>query len=198
MSSTYATEAAFKTYIEYLALKRHFTLESFDYHKYNGKVNATFNKFQTRNDVFYFYKLSSISDKTNLILANILKNPNLWVRELLEESAQTVYLDWKKRIDALSYRFTSDLSLLKEDYQSNFVVSSGNHPHLINLFLQKKIMLETFTILVNVSNTKDYWKETITDKTIAPKTILLSSKYFPFLELDTKKYSQIVKNKFFS
>lgn len=197
MSSTYATEGAFKTYIEYLALKRHFTSKDYDYHKYNGKVAASFDKFQTRNDVFYFYKLSSLPEKHNLFLSNIIKNPNIWIREFCEETAQSIYLDWKKRIDALSYNFTSDLSNLEVDYQSNFIVTSGNHPYLLNLFLQKKISLETFTILTNISNTIEYWKENISDKTIAPKAMQLSQKYISFLDIDKKKYSQIVKKKFF-
>ncbi len=52
MNHNYATEDAFKTYVDYLALKRHFTTKTYDYHKYNGKVKVSFEAFQTRKDVF--------------------------------------------------------------------------------------------------------------------------------------------------
>jgi hypothetical protein len=194
MNPSYATEDAFRSYIEYLALKRHFTTKSYDYHKYNGKVKASFDAFQTRRDVFFFYKLSKNPDRHELVLSNMIKNPNIWVGEILEETAEEVYKSWKKRIDGLTYHFQQDLKQLDEDYKANFVVSNGQHPKLLSLFLQQKVSLETFTILTNLSNVFDYWNEKVVDKIVAGDKILLSRKYFPFLELDCKKFSAIIKN----
>lgn len=198
MSTNYANEDSFKTYIDYLALKRHFTNDSYDYHKYNGKIKASFDKFQTRNDAFFFFKLSKRSDRHHFMLSNIVKNPNIWVRDLCEDSAENTYLDWKKKIDGLTYQFNLDLGKLKEDYKSNYVVTEGGqHPYLMSLFLQKQISLETFSILTNMSKVFDYWEKEIVDKFISRDIIRLSKKYYPFLEIDNKKFQDVVKKRFF-
>jgi hypothetical protein len=194
MNHNYATEEAFNTYIDYLAFKRHFTTKSYDYHKYNGKVKASFEAFQTRRDVFFFYKLSQRPERQNLILSNIVRNPNVWAGDILEDSAEEVYTSWKKRIDGLTYHFQQDLKKLDDDYKSNFIVLDGQHPKLLSLFLQQKLSLETFTILTNLSNVLDYWDKSVVDKIVAGDKILLSRKYFPFLDTDRKKFSAIIKN----
>jgi hypothetical protein len=197
MTINYATEEAFRVYVDYLALKRHFTTDSYDYKKYNGKVKASFESFQTRNDAFFFYKLSKNKNWHNIILANILKNPNGWIREMLEESGETIFAEWEGRIDSLTYTFKDDLSRLKENYAENFIPNNGQHPHIMTLYLQNKISIETFTILSNISNIYDRWSKEIVDKVVARDIIRLSKKYYPFLEIDRKKFSEIVKERFF-
>lgn len=194
MNPNYATEAAFKTYIDYLALKRHFTTKSYDYQKYQGKVKASFEAFQTRNDAFFFYKLSLKPERHDLILANMISNPNVWIRDILEETGEEVYMNWKKRIDGLTYHFQQDLKTLDDDYKSNFIVANGQHPKLLSLFLQRKLSIESFTIITNLSNTLDYWEANIVDKIVASDKIQLSRKYYPFLDIDRKKFSAIIKN----
>jgi hypothetical protein len=197
MTINYATEEAFRVYVDYLALKRHFTTDSYDYHKYNGKVRASFESFQTRNDAFFFYKLSRNKNWHNIILANILKNPNVWIRELLEETGDSIFAEWEGRMDSLTYTFKDDLSRLKENYPENFIPTNGQHPHIMTLYLQNKISIETFTILSNISNIYDRWSNEIVDKVVARDIIRLSKKYYPFLEIDRKKFSEIVKERFF-
>jgi hypothetical protein len=197
MTINYATEESFRAYVDYLALKRHFTTDSYDYQKYNGKVRASFESFQTRNDAFFFYKLSKNKNWHNIILANILKNPNVWIREILEESGETIFAEWEGRIDSLTYTFKDDLSRLKENYAENFIPNNGQHPYVMTLYLQNKISIETFTILANISNVYDRWSNEIVDKVVARDIIRLSKKYYPFLEINRKKFSEIVKERFF-
>jgi hypothetical protein len=197
MTINYATDESFRVYVDYLALKRHFTTDSYDYQKYNGKVRASFDSFSTRNDVFFFYKLSKKKDWHNMILANILKNPNIWVREILEENAETIFAEWEGRIDSITYIFKNDLSRLKENYADNFIPVNGQHPYVISLYLQNKISIETFTILANISNVYERWSKEVVDKIVAGDIIRLSKKYYPFLEINRKKFSDIVKEHFF-
>lgn len=198
MQVNYANETSFRAYIDYLALKKHFSSDGYDYTKYNGKVRASFDTFQTRNDAFFFYKLAKRPEYHEVLLSNIVKNPNVWVRDLCEDEADKIYLDWKKRIDSLSYQFEKDLNKLKDDYKSNYVVpSDGQHPHLMSIFLQKQISLETFSILTNISNVFPYWEKEIVDKVVARDIIRLSKKYYPFLGIDDKKFKDVVKKRFF-
>jgi hypothetical protein len=52
----------FESYTTFLALKNHFTTDSYDYIKYNGKVGAKPSSFDVRKDKYQFYKLSKHKD----------------------------------------------------------------------------------------------------------------------------------------
>jgi hypothetical protein len=197
MIINYATEQSFRVYVDYLALKKHFTSDGYDYHKYNGKVKASFDNFSTRKDVFFFYKLSQKKDWHNMILANVLKNNSAWIRDIVEETGESIFSEWEGRIDSLTYTFKDDLSKLKDSYADNFLVVHGQHPHIMTLYLQNKISIETFTILAHLSKIHDRWSKEVVDKVVARDIIRLSTKYYPFLGIDAKKYSEIVKNRFF-
>lgn len=197
MSVNFANESSFRVYIEYLALKKHFTTDNYDYHKYNGKVKASFDAFTTRNDAFFFHKLSKRKDWNKILLANVIKNPSVWIRDVVEETGEKVFAEWESRIDSLTYSFTQDLKKLNEDYSSNFFSHKGQHPLLLTLYLQNRIYLETFTILAHGAKVYEYWEKEITDRVVAKDVIRLSKKYYPFLEVDQKKFSGIVKNHFF-
>jgi hypothetical protein len=192
-----AVDSGFNTYIDYLALKRHFETDSYDYQKYRGKVKGSIDSFRTRPDAFFFQKLSKETESHEKLLANIIKNPKVWIRDIIDDNGEKVFLDWKKRIESLTYTFQQDLNKLDEDYKSNYVVSNGQHPRLMILYMQKQVSLETITILFHISKVSAYWEKEIVDKFIARDIMRLLRKYYPFLEIDEKKFSKIVKDRFF-
>lgn len=196
-SLTFANEESFNFYVKYLAMKKHFTTDGYDYHKYHGKVRATFDKFRTRNDVFFFHKLSQKEDPVNLMLANMIVKPDIWIREIIDEQGEDRYTEWRKKMDSLTRVFKSDLNKLDDDYKTNFVTNDGQHPYIMTLYLQKQITLETFTILTHASNIFPYWEKEIVDKFVARDIIRLSKKYKPFLMLNEKKFKDIVRERFF-
>lgn len=196
-SQTYANDKSFKVYIDYLALKKHFTTDTYDYHKYNGKVRASFDKFRTRKDIFFYYKLSTNSDYRGVLISNIIKNPNIWIRDILDDSGQKIYHEWLKRKESLSYIFKLELNHLHENWPSNFQVKDGQHPHLITLYLQGKISLETLTILARSANIFAYWQHEIADRFVAGDVIRTCQKYERFLEYQPEKFSKIIKDRFF-
>lgn len=189
----YATKESFDVYLKYLALKRHFTTESYDFHKYHGKVKASYDSFQTRSDAYFFYKLSKTRHWNDLILANIIQDHNIWVRDICEQPAEQVYVDWKKKIDGLSHHFTAELKKLKPILEDNFTVSNGKHPHLLTLLLRSQISMEFFTILTHVTNVFPYWKQQLEYDVVAQDAIKKAIKYLPFLSIDKKKFIGLVK-----
>ena len=42
----------------YESLKLHFSKDSYDFFKYNGKTNISVTSFENRKDKYHFYKLS--------------------------------------------------------------------------------------------------------------------------------------------
>ena len=196
-SQSFANEESFNLYVKYLALKKHFTTDGYDYHKYNGKIRAKFETYRTRNDVFFFHKLAQKDDPINLMMANMLVNPNVWINTIVEQEGESKYFDWKKKIDSLTHTFKSDLNKLDDNYQSNFVTHDGQHPYIMTLYVQRQITLETFTILTHLSNIFPYWEQKIVDKIVARDIIRLSRKYKPFLEINEKKFKEIIRDRFF-
>ena len=195
-SPTFANEESFSAYVKYLAFKRHFTTDSYDYFKYNGKVRASIDSFQSRNDSFFFLKLARKDDYENIILANMIEKPDIWVRDILEQEGHNRYIKWKKRMDSLGYIFKSDINTMLDDYEDNFVVRDGQHPHIMTMMLQKKISLETFTIMTHLANIFPYWDKKIVDKVVSRDIMKKSRKYKPFLDLDWNRYKTYVKDQF--
>lgn len=193
----YVNEHSFRVYKEYLALKKHFTTDNYDYHKYNGNVRASFDSFATRKDAFFFHKLSKNQHWKEMLLSNIVKDPKIWIGDLIDDRGNEIYLNWESRIDALGHNFKNDLNLLKEDYASNFIVENGQHPFIMTQYFQNKITLETLTIICHIAKIYEYWNKEIVDKVIARDIIRLTIKYYPFLDIDQKKFSGIVRNHFF-
>jgi hypothetical protein len=123
--------------------------------------------------------------------------PNAFIREIVEQDGEDRYFEWKKKTDSLGRVFKEDLNKLEDDYQQNFVSNNGQHPHVMGLYVQRKITLESFTILTNLSNIFPYWDKEIVDKIVARDIIRLSKKYRPFLNIDEKKFKSIIRERFF-
>ncbi len=196
-SQSFANEESFNCYVKYLAMKKHFTTDQYDYHKYRGKIRASFDTYRTRNDVFFFHKLAQKDDPEKLLMANMIVKPNIWIREILEQAGEDRYIDWLKKRDSLTRVVKEDLTKLRDVYQDNFVSVNGQHPEILRLFIQRQITLETFTILVHSAKIFDYWDANLVDKIVARDIIRLSKKYYPFLDIDQKKFKKVIKDYFF-
>lgn len=193
--SLYNTKDAYEMYVYYLALKRHFT-SSYDYHKYNGKVNASITSFETRKDKFYFYKLSKRSDAKDFILANIVNNPKAWIGDMIGETGETVFTEWKKRQQSLSYVFKSEMGKLDDDFDSNLITKDGQHPKLLRLYTTGNICMETLIILDDLTDVFSYWSKKILDNIIFPDILNRCCKYKPFLHYDKSKMKHILVTHF--
>lgn len=188
----------FETYVKYLAIKQHFTQPGYDYFKYNGKVRANPQSFDTRKDKYFFHKLSKIDDVDNYIMANLLDDPNKWAGDLVSDKGDQIYTAWKKRMESLSYVFKNEINSLDEDLNKNFVVEDGQHPYILRQYLRKNISLDTFVILEDILKFCKHFDKTITDTIIWPGVKLKMTKYKPFLTYDKFKMRKILKEKFYA
>ena len=193
--SLYNTRDAYEMYVYYLALKRHFT-SSYDYHKYNGKINASITSFETRKDKFFFYKLSKRNNAKDFILANMVKNPKIWIGDMLSENGEQVFTEWTKKQQSLSYIFKSELGKLDEDFDSNLITKDGQHPKLLRLHTSGNISIETLIIIDDLTNVFSYWSRKILDNIIFPDILNMCNKYKPFLNYDKSKMKQILVTQF--
>jgi len=193
----YADKNSYKVYQTYIAMQRHFTLKTYDYFKYGGKTRTSFEKFQTRRDVFQFFKLYKQRDWENILLANIVDNPNKWIGDIVDDAGKEIYLEWKSKVDSITYNVEKDLGKLDDDFQQNFISNNGDHPKILTLLIQKEISMETFTILSHTTKVFPYWEEKILDKIVACDILVKSKKYHGFLDYDEKKIRKLIKSRFF-
>ena len=186
----------FEAYQKYLAIKRHFS-GNYDYFKYNGKVNVSKEKFDTRRDKYFFYKLSKKKEVVNYLLANIINDgPNFWVGNVKDDIADKVYNNWKKRQETLSYTFKQDLDKLKENFDDNFTIPQYGHPHLMLLYMRNDVCIETIIILDMLINYSKLWNKMLTPDVLWSNIYSRMVNYKPFLSINLDKYKKIVLDHF--
>jgi hypothetical protein len=98
----------FDVFKVYLGVKLHFTTKTYDYVKYDGKVNCKLETFTKRNDRYFFHKLSKQYGQDNILdffVANFASDSKGWIGNLLQKDGKDVYLDYKKRKEAFAYHF---------------------------------------------------------------------------------------------
>ncbi len=178
----------FEVYRTYLALKSHFTRDSYDFHKYGGKVSASVKAFEARRDKFYFEKLAKLKDPTSFILANIIEDTNIWVGDLVtNDKAEQRYKQWLKRSQSLTYTFKDEVSRLSTDFDSNFRADDGRHPPLLVAFLRGEVSLETLIILMHMTKCIGHWDRKMEYDPVWKDTRRKVVKYQPFMKYDLKK-----------
>jgi hypothetical protein len=193
--SIYSTKDAFAIYIYYLALKKHFT-SSYDFFKYNGKVSASIDAFENRNDKYHFYKLSKRSDGKEFILANVMHDPRIWIGNLFNDGAENVYKDWKKVQQSLMYTFKQDINSLDGDFDGQLLTSDGHHPKLLRMYLSRQIHTESLIMINEVTKVFDYWDKKLVDKIIWPDIKNKCVKYRPFMTFDKTKVKDLILETF--
>ena len=178
----------FQVYVDYLALKNHFTTEWYDYIKYNGKTNANAESFESRKDKMFFEKLAKHRDPHSLMLANLAYNSKVWARDLAySPECEQTYIEWLKRTQALPNTVRNDLHHFNEDFDSNFKVEDNSHPKCLQLYLGGDICRETFTVLVDITGCIKHWDKRLADDFMWQDTRMGHFKYLPFLKYDKEK-----------
>lgn len=189
---------AIDAYRTYLAIKNHFTLDSYDYFRYNKKSRVSLDTFLKRKDKIFFAKLGNRKDTylESFLVANFLHQTNMWVGELLSDECEERYKNWKRRQESLSYHFKNEMEFVSdlsaEEFNELFHSVNGNHPEIIQKYVRKEISLETLCILDHIL--KFIHK---TDKFISDPIYIdiskLCKKYQPFLKVDILKLKLVLK-----
>ena len=195
-------------YRAYLAVKRHFTTDSYDYFKYSGKVSVKNETYLKRKDKFHFARLQKRYNKEELpyfFAANFLVNPNAWVGELLSEKSMQVWADFQKRQQSLMYILQQELSELKTacDMQEVKFVSifkpkgENDFPVIFNALQQQMICLETFIIVDNILEFTSKW-ECLEGNFIWDEAKKKINKYRGFITFDQEKAKKVLRDIFYN
>lgn len=187
-----ADEQGFKTFCTVTAIKNHFLLDSYDYFRYNGKVTAKYDNFITKKDKLLYIKLSKNPDQFNVILANLVKNPKMWIGDIADSRVGgKEYVSWKSRNDNLSETFEKEIAKMVP-LKDNFRCVNGGIPNILKQAIRADVSLETFSIAMHVSNVESYWNNNISDKIIVPPFLKKAKNYYPFLNVEEKVFYAIL------
>ena len=189
---------AIDAYRTYLAIKNHFTLDTYDYFKYNKKSKVSLDTFLKRKDKIFFAKLGNRKDAylESFLVANFLYQTNMWVGELLSDECEERYKNWKRRQESLSYHFKTEMEFVSDlsskEFNELFTPLNGNHPIIIQKYMRKEISLETLCILDNILKFINKSDKIISDP-IYIDISKLCKKYQPFLKVDIPKLKLLLK-----
>lgn len=187
-------EDGFEAYKTYLAVKQHFTSNSYDFTKYHGKVNAKLETFLKRKDKFFFRKIEKTYEPEELVkfyVSNFILNNNNWHGNLTNGEARENYEAWKERLSNIDNAFVEDLKKCKNfckirNLMPNDLVRvvDGQHPYLLKMHLKEDINIETLMMLDSVLNFMSHWKTELND-IVFEEFEKKYRKYQPFVKFNT-------------
>ena len=182
----------------YLAMKNHFTKDNYDYHKYAGKVRATREAFYKRKDRFWFEKFSRQKNDKEVVdffVSNFVSTTDpstMWIGEMIKEG-EGRYIDWKKKVQSLSYVFKEEVDNLFRDKKVDDVFNcSKGHPPILKSYLGGDTSLETMVICDRIFEYGKDFDKRLKDpvwETVSRKI----KKYDPFLNISVPRYKKILK-----
>ena len=196
----------FDVYKTYLAVKLHFASDTYDYYKYDGKVNAKLDTFTKRKDRYFFHKLSTRYAETDILdffVANFLADSKRWIGNLLANDGRDVYLDYKKRKEAFAYHFKQECGTIASDFgrrnisfNDGFIPVNGQHPRVLRLLIQRKISYQTAVVLDHFLGFTKNWNKEITEKVVWPEISHKVTRVKPFVNFNATECKLIMKEVF--
>jgi len=200
---------AIEVYQMYLAIKQHFSDNSYDYFKYGGKIRVDKIKFEVKNlgwDKTFCEKLAKRfkgkpKDLEKYFVSTFSKHPYYVIRDLSGYEAEENYTTWKAYQESLTYNFQQDISKVcelhkKGTFNDLFACRDGQHPFLLTLYTNSEIAIETLVGFDILLECFDRWNKEIDDPIIWPDIYTFCQRYRPFLRVDQEKFKTILKKGF--
>lgn len=197
----------FEAYVKFLALRRHFTDHNYDFHKYNGKIRASEEKYKKDRKIYYFFERLVLTHREDTIVEFLLssfvmsKNPSkVWIQDLICNS-ELKYSDYRLMKSNLPTIVENDFNLIIEycvenkiDFNDLFFTDGKKHPPIVKLFLSDKISLETITIIDKIIYFVDNLNKKLTDSVWKSVSFGIQ-KYKAFVDVDLNFYKNLLRDK---
>lgn len=190
----------FECYKTYLAMKSHFTKDSYDYVRFNGRCKASLGAFYKRRDRFFFEKMSRQYDNKEIeqfFVANFVscQNPQSLYMADITKYGDKNFKDWQKRTQSLSYIFKNEIESLFSDknFDEMFVIVVGQHPQIIKQYLKNRVSIETLVILDRILGYRTKFDKKMSDP-VWEEVSRRMAKYSPFLHIDVFQYKKVLRS----
>lgn len=189
------TRDGYETYQTYLALQRHFST-SYDYFKYNGKVKASKDAYQKRNDLYAFEKLCKIIPKEKRIdffLAHFIEDPKCWIKSMSRDKLDEYTSFWNR----FHSKFKEDMEHIKMHGPANAMRVAYDIPDIHRMVLSGLISIESIIVLDMMFPFIDDHKLQVKVPVVFPQHITKCEKYRPFVKQKVQeeynKYTETAK-----
>ena len=179
----------FKCYKLYLALKRHFTTDDYDFFKYRGKVRANEQSFKNRKDNYLFVKMALRQDVLHLLVSTLANHPNFYVTDILSERGDKICKGWKKYQQSYEYSFKEEIKQY-ENFDKAIIVKEG-YPEIISDYISGKVSLDTISAVDKIIDGCAYWSSHLKDPLWDDINRQLM-KYRPFVNINTDTYKRYI------
>lgn len=191
---------AYNTFKCYKALKLHFVSDNYDYYRYNGKTpKSTYDDFIKSKERQFCERLTKKYQKKtpSFLLANLSEFPNVYIRDLLNESYDTFYKKWTtQRLSNAAYIFRSEIDKIQEiQFKDLFSCDEQRLPNLIHYYIRGEISKETVCIIMKITNCAEYFDTQMKDNLFWNYEKRKFDKYLPFVRLKPK-YAKSLLDKF--
>lgn len=187
-------ESAFIAYKTFSAITLHFTSQSYDFFRYNGKTNTSESSFLKRPDKAVFFRLSKLDDLPNRVVARIVdsRNPkSVRPHDVVDKSGLAAYDAWWDRTSDMAGLLRRDLERLPDDPRLLF---QSNTP-LLRLMSTGTISVETVALLVSVLQQASTLDSVLADNLRWPVVRLLLQKYLPFITVDRRTVTSAIRSR---
>ena len=190
----------FKAYRYYLAIKLHFTTEKFNVFENRGNVKGTRDTFNARNDRYIFEKLANKYDTDREIIQFFVANFAYGSDTAIYEGKEATdnFLLWNKRKQSITQVFIDDLTNILNYIESNktsvFTFENDKYPALMQLYMGKKITIETLRIIDDIHPFLETWSQQNSVKYMWGSELLRIKKLTGFVKYDRIKIEKIFKH----
>ena len=189
----------FDCYKTYIAMKSHFTKNSYDYLRYGNRLpRVSVNSFYQRKDRFFFEKMSrqfNDNEIEKFFIANFTSGTDpekVFISDIIKTGRDT-YVEWQKRNQSLSYTFKEDLNKLFEGRNLDEVFNcSKGHPLILKNYLGGHICLETLVICNKILGYVQNFDKKL-DPYVWSTVSMKIKKYDPFININVLQYKKVLR-----
>jgi len=185
----------FKAYKYYIAIKLHFTRDSFDVFKNRGAIKGTRDAFFARNDRMMFEKLSRKypvdRELIQYYVANFAYGNDAVVYSF--EEGESNLLEWNRRKQSITKIFSDDCNKIINDACKKRLkdgilnLTLNGFPRIITLYLGNQISIETVRILDDYENLLEAWKQNTSMMLLLESELRRVYKLKGFVKYDKKR-----------
>jgi len=189
------TRSGYEAYILYLALQKHFSSD-YDFFKYNGKVKASVQAYEGRQDIFAFEKLVKIidvkEDLMDFFVSHFLEDSKMYIRSMQKGTMDK----WRAHLRQMPTQFKEDMYAIKRAGPAECMAVKNDIPLIHKKVIDGEIKMESVVLLNQLWPLVDKHEKEVDVPFVWPDYIKKIRNYSPFVlqKLDYKYYEEIARD----
>lgn len=175
----------FEVYRKYIAIKLHFTNDSYDYFRSEGRTTANIHSYSKRKDQYFFDYLAKNggdeSDITMKLVLYFLNERHMYIKEIVEECRKrpNYFLQWLGFIEGFPYTAIKQFNDIRDEFLKTKIFPDVFHsPLMFEKYLEKELYAESFILFDSFFKISKLLKNNLLWK----EESKILKKYFPFVQ----------------